>query len=319
MNKILTTDLDKSYDDITFVTMCFNIRNSKEGHVNLNKNGNDRHIKREYIDFYVKNLEKLCAKFKDVVIYCDKECADNLNAPNAKLVVMKLAELPLYQKLSELKNLFQNMGQTIHQRRNMMFHLKGSELVYQNRALYASIVLSKVHILTLASKNKDVRSKYLCWLDAGLLGHQARLFDEWDGKITKYPHNGKIKVICSRNNDIKSTIYDIRHTKLRDSVFCRRPLSFSYRTFMSLLGREICNVNQMSAAVLFIEKKLQGSLESLYNEYLKRIMNEKLICFEQGIFTLMIAEHPGLFEVVLANGSEFIQAFFNGECYSLDS
>lgn len=40
-------------------------------------------------------------------------------------------------------------------------------------------------------------------------------------------------------------------------------------------------------------------------------MSKNLICYEQGILTLMLAEHPEWFEIVFCDGKE-MQMIFNG-------
>lgn len=105
INQNLTTDLNKSFDNITFVP-CFLISETAKSVGQISAvQGGDRHLKRGYIDYYLKSLEMLCRKFKDMDVFCDKECADNLYAPNEKVIVMKLEDLPMYGKLERLKEL----------------------------------------------------------------------------------------------------------------------------------------------------------------------------------------------------------------------
>ena len=132
INQNLTTDLNKSFDNITFVTVLFNIRDSKERGTNLSSSGGDRQLKRGYTDYYVKSLEMLCRKFKDMFVFCDKECADNLYAPNAKVIVMKLEDLPMYGKLERLKELFKNTAEGIKYRRNIHLHSVTSDKKYSD-------------------------------------------------------------------------------------------------------------------------------------------------------------------------------------------
>ncbi|SEP94835.1 WlaTC/HtrL family glycosyltransferase [Butyrivibrio sp. TB] len=310
MNNYLTSDLNKSYKNITFVTMLFNLVDSKESKYHFSSKGEDRHLEKDYIGYYVKSLEKICDKFKDIIVFCDKECADNLKAPNARVIVMKLEELPLYSEIEQIRKLFKLTAERMKFSQNVHVNKKATEEQYWDRALYSIVVLSKQHILTRAAKLNGVDTEYLCWIDAGLLtdDHQ-KFWDGWNGKIEKVPQDGRVRFVCSSNKDLISTVKDIQRTRLEDAVYCRRPISFSIRYFLSLIGREIGPVPQILGGVEFIQKSACEDFEKKYNKYLKRIMSTGLICYEQGILTLMFSEHPEWFEVVLGNNREMDMIF----------
>ncbi len=312
----LSPDDKREYEDLTFVTMLFNMRDSKEGHINLSGDGGDRHLERTYADFYVSSLQKLCDRYKNIVVFCDRECADILNATDAKIMVMRLDELPIFQEFDKLMGLFRRMGESVRQWPNMHVPLRGTDSNYADRALYASIVLSKIHILSLAAEIPEVQSKYLCWIDAGLESNQFYWKDCDDSKMI-YPDEGRVRVCCSSNLNLGQTIYDIRHTSAKDAALCRRPLSISYRTLMALIGREIGPVPQVWGGVLSLETSQCKQFEEKYNKYLRHIVEQGFICYEQGVLTLMLSEHPGWFDVVFTDYNEMKQ-FFGANAMQLE-
>lgn len=311
MENIYTyTDLNKTYKDITFVTMLFNITDSQEKHEILSTDGNAHHLKRVYKDYYIDSLEKLCSKFENIVVFCDKECADNLDTPNAKVMITSIDELPYYQQFCKLKDLFSQLPNRVFYKKNINADIEGTESNFHDRALYASVVLSKQHIMSKAAEL--ISTEYLCWLDAGLFAKDhLYLWDGWDGNITATPEDSKIRIICSRNPILKQTLQDIRATTLKDAVFCRRPFTISFRWLCALFGREIGPVPQVSGAYQLMKKTECVRFEQLYNEYVQRIMDRNLICYEQGVLTLMLKENPDLFDVVYS-GRNMITAGFNG-------
>lgn len=316
INDFLIKDLNKEYQDIAFVTMCFNIKDSKENDINLSLDGGDRHLKREYVDFYVKSVEKLCAKFKDIVVFCDKECADNLYAPNAKVIVMKLEELPLYNKLYTLQQLFQNTAERVRYTKNINLHKKASAHQYLDRALYAVLVLSKWYFMARAAELKYVKQKYLCWLDAGMGNKSKMHWEGWNGQISMYPKKGKVRCLVSKGDNINQTIQDLNNTSLNDAIYIRRPRTLSKRYLLSLIGREVGPVPQNCAISFMMHAEDSIIFSNRFDEYLIRIINMGLICFEQGIITIMIKEHPDWFEVVFSYGED-LQYLFNGDSIDL--
>lgn len=277
MNEYLETDLHKEYDNISFCTMCFNIGMERVSSVH----NHDRQEK-SYIDYYVMSLIKLCRKFKNMIIFCDKECADILtkNKVDAFIYQMKLENLEKYTLLQKYTEIYRRM------KRYWKLYIRESSIVrktvsaYDN-ALYTIINQSKIDLMFKACQINPANSKTMIWIDAGCCQERySNIWGGWDGKITE------------RTAKMRCTVHTCGSQKIIDKSIIKK---WNLKNIIYNFKEEQMAANIFMADILFFP-----IFYKKYNALIEKLISKNLTTSEQSIITWMIHEDTSLFDIIVS-------------------
>lgn len=251
-------------DNITFLTMCFNI-----GNRNPDKNKTEK----GYEEFYLKSLERLIKKYKKVVLWCDKQTDDYIKSKGLKVhtKVMKFEQLPFYKKRNEYIKYIDKISKSEANNKGTFYKEPPEQIVD-----YFALVLSKIELLKWAKDKNFYNSEYFYWIDAGSHNEYYNdMWKNWDG------------------------IIDIKTDKFRCAFETPQPKIYKslieLTTFedIALLKREYT----IYAGAWIISFDL---VDNFYNKYMQAIKfteKKQLIMQEEGIFLIMLKMGEyGLFE-----------------------
>lgn len=271
---------NKTFDDLSIVTMCFDM-----GMEGLAKVKGD--VRGDYYNYYIKSVIKLCHFFYNVIVFCDYECAKYLEEEkkkyNLKIYIFcmsfdeleKMRLLGVYtETYDKMKN--QLVKKSIQKNKRSVIIKKDAEV--GDLAKYTVLNHSKTDLMYKASQLNPFQTEYFYWLDGGCT-HQKyeAMWKDWDGTILRRPK----AIRCSLH---------MRHwTRIRCVLWTRRNLAYCF-----------CE-DQMAATFWGGERKYMEELKKLFDETVESFIMRKLITSEQGIFTWMIKKYPFFFEVVQSN------------------
>lgn len=201
--------LKNVFAPITFVSMCFNM-NMKD----LAKVKRDEKRK-NYIEYYVKSMLKICRGFDNIVLYCDEECANYLRPYirnenlHVDVIEMTLEDLQKWKEYRRYALIIREM-KAIAKKKNWSFPgaplhrgYPGSwlraDLDEEIQARYMALVLSKVGLLYQTAKSNPYNTRYFYWIDSGLANSaKTHCWDNWNGCIVHKPKGIRMSIIMKR-------------------------------------------------------------------------------------------------------------------------
>ena len=252
----INTEPKKLPSKTTFCTMLFNLR--KEG---LNKL---KGSKRDFEDFYLKSLDKVIRRHKNVSLFCDIETANFLKrqglSPNMK--IMDFTMLPLYKSRDKYLQYLEEMKRHSLNEGYLLCNVVPDEIVD-----YIILVLSKLEVLKWAKDNNVYNSNYFYWIDAGTYNDTyLRCWRNWDGFFDLNSKNFKCTFL-SRYNKIYTSLFKI--PTYEDIALIKAPF-------------------EISAAFWYIPKTKVDEFYSEYHAALSFLDSMRLITTEQGVFSTML-------------------------------
>ena len=302
-NRMIPKEKVKTFDDITIVTMLFNL-----GMKSLSRVKNDNRL--NYYEYYVKSLMKMPQLYDNIICFCDKECADYLRTKRFSekmyLIEMRIEELPLYSRIHLYETTYAKMQKHVDFLRKMNWPRKrhGSCTVRfpeqaspKEMALYALINHSKISFLKWAEENNPFHTKYFYWLDAGCLQEKYSLFwDGFSGEIKHVPQGVRISIhapsFSAKRMKIRWSMYNI--------AYCWIP-------------------DQMGACFFGGDKENISKFSDEFENMITYFLNHGFISSEQAIITYMVKRHPEYFDIVVSSKpySHLIENVANGETFQL--
>ena len=176
--------------DITFCTMLFKMPQQE-------KLAAIKHGTRNFEDFYLKSLKKLCDSLPRIAIWCDAETAEYLNknvegaADKINMHVMKISDLPHWNERESCRAIMYKMKKYV----GFFLHHRSPEMWVD----YLPLMWAKPAIIDWAATNNKFNSDYFMWFDAGALSPRyanSRQWDGWTGRIAAKPKRVHVHIMC---------------------------------------------------------------------------------------------------------------------------
>lgn len=290
---------DKKRKDITFCTMLF--RMSQQGDLAAIKGEN-----RNFEEFYLKSLKKLCETFGNIALWCDAETAEYLKkaglSKNINMRVMKLQDLPHWGERESYRKILYKMKKYV----GYFLHHRSPEVWVD----YLPLMHAKPAIIDWAAKNNKFKSDFFMWLDAGAVSPRYQnswVWKDWTGHISAKPKRVKMTIAITLG-------------KLRPHFVPR----FLYNLYKFLFVKPIQNANEknlakqslVDIAMTNADYDVPGGCfmvpvekaNDFYNafERTRKIMKKHdLVCVDQGLFQAMMKlDTEDMFELKYIKGYE---------------
>ena len=294
---------DKKRNDITFCTMLFK----------LPQQDNLRAIKcvdRNFENFYLSSLKKLCETFNNVALWCDEETANYLIKAGFKnrinMRVMKIQELPYWNERESCRKIMYKMKKYV----GFFLHHKSPEIWVD----YLPLMWTKPAIIDWAAKHNKFNSDYFMWIDAGAFSpryENSKLWDNWQGHIYAKPKRVRMTIAItlgkSRPHFVPRCLYN-----LYKFIFVKPILpADSYNLVkQNMVDIAMINADYDVPGGSFIVPKSKASVFFKAFERTRKIMKKHdLVCVEQGIFQAMMKfDTEDMFELKYIKGYEGLYA-----------
>jgi FkbM family methyltransferase len=276
--KLTETNNITEINNTTIVTGIWNIKRDTLS------NGWDRTF-----DHYLNHLEKLLKSPNNMIIYIEQQYENFIwekRDRNNTLVIIR--ELDWFKK-NETN--FQNIQRI---RKNPNWYEQSGWLIESTQAkleMYNPIVMSKMFLLNDASIMDPFNSTHMVWVDGALTNtvHEGYFWkDEVINKIDKYfnkfsfvtfPYDGKVEI----------------H-------------GFNYESICKYANAE---VNKVARGGIFGgPKEIIARVNSLYYNLISATLNEGLMGTEESLFTILLYQHPDLFQYYEINNDGLLGTFF---------
>ncbi len=185
-------------DDTTFVTMSFDIGMIRP------IAGYSRSKETNYKDYYVKSLISLAKCIRNLIVFCDHECAVELynsikeQQNHIKIYEMEVIDLYPMRFLDKNRAAMRHMAKEVIRREKMHYpkQIRMSCVVnpkyIEEGTIYNTLVQAKPYLMAKAAKENPFNSEYFYWIDAGILNDRyAFVRENWDSENIRILHKPK--------------------------------------------------------------------------------------------------------------------------------
>ena len=244
------------HDDITFCTMCFNLKKeSFSNHIESKSN----------YSYYLDSLVALCKNYPKMVVWCDKETSDVLEQEGivCQKRVLELNELPHFDKYDEYLGYLKAMAKKVKDENIFTPLLTNADS--EKILKYILIFHTKIDLIKWAKDHNQYNSKYFFWIDAGTCNPvYYKFWKSFNGTIDV--ETDKLK--CAINSDWKDLDKGFKEVSYFDIAACTKPIEILDPMFV-------------------INKDIVDKVYEAYQTTFKMMTEQKLICHGQAIFTAM--------------------------------
>ena len=289
--------LEKTFDEITFVTMCVDMGMDRLKGVKGNNRGT-------YEEYYVRNLLELSRLFRSIVAFCDKKCSDVLepivNEESLKVVIipMELKELPMNIYLEQFKDVLPYMRKTTTRPIISWYNSRHPSTIIKKgmsddaRAQYNSMQNSKIDLMKWTVEQNPFQTNYFYWIDAGTIHPNYNMcWEGWDGNITQRPTKFRGCI------DWKSRDQLIHRPRTRKAV------AHDWDQAGHVVG---LSYGGTGGCIM--------TMHDLWHQTIEDFLKHHVLGPDMAILTWIFQKHPEFFELADAQGYTGVaQAIFNGE------
>lgn len=214
-------DETETFDEISIVTMCFNMGMEALSSVKGDKRCN-------YYEYYIKSVINMCRQFRNVIVFCDKECSSYLlheiGDLNFFIIEMEFNKLEKMMYYEQYKNTYLVMKKRLLDKEKMSLRKKYTyspivkkEASAESIAKYTVLNHSKTDLMYKASLVNPFNTNYFYWLDGGCLQTKYEMFwKQWDGKIMHQPEG------------IRCALHMKTWSKYRKSTWRRKEIAYGF-------------------------------------------------------------------------------------------
>lgn len=294
---------DKKRKDLTICTMCFKM--PEQGNLAQIKGGN-----RNFEEFYLSSLKKLCETFDNVALWCDTETAAYLKhaglANKVNMRVMKLSDLPHWGERKDCRDIMYRMKKYV----GYFLHHRSPECWVD----YLPLMWAKPAIIDWAAKHNKFKSDYFMWMDAGALSPRyanSGLWNNWTGKIQAKPKRVRMTIAVtlgkSRPHFVPRFLYNFYKFLFVKPI---QPANAERLAKQNI--RDIAMVNadyDVPGGCFVVPAKMAGDFWNAFERTRKIMKKHDLVCVDQGLFQAMMKfDVDNMFELKYIRGYDSLYA-----------
>ena len=268
--------------DITICTMLFKM--PEQGDLAAIKGGN-----RNFKDFYLSSLKKLCETFDNVALWCDVETAEYLKkaglANKVNMRVMELSELPHWNEREDCRKILYQMKKYV----GFFLHHKSPDRWVD----YLPLTWAKPAIINWAAENNKFNSDYFVWMDAGALSPKyagSAMWDNWCGNIAAKPKRVRMTISVtlgkSRPPFVPRFLYN-----LYKYIFVKpiQPANAKNLAKQNIIDIAMVNADyDVPGGCFMVPQNLAHDFWCAFERTRKIMKKHDLVCVEQGVFQAMM-------------------------------
>lgn len=273
---------NRNRKDITFCTMLFKI--PKQNKLSAIKGEN-----RNFEDFYLISLKKLCDTFNNVALWCDEETEkyliDNGLKNKIHMRVMKIQDLPHWDERESCRKIMYKMKKYV----GFFLHHRSPE----DWVDYLPLMWAKPAIIDWAARNNKFDSDYFMWIDAGALSpryENSSLWDSWNGNIMAKPKRVRMTIAVtlgkSRPHFVPRFLYNfykflfVKPIKQADADNLAK---------QNLVDIAMTNADyDVPGGCFMVPNTMTHVFYSEFERTRKIMKKHGLVCVDQGIFQAMM-------------------------------
>ena len=288
---------DKKRKDITVCTMLFKM--PQQAHLAKIKGGN-----RNFEEFYLKSLKKLCETFNNVALWCDKETAQYLTnagfADKVNMHVMSLSDLPHWDEREKCQKIMYKMKKYV----GYFLHHRSPECWVD----YLPLMWAKPAIIDWAAGHNKFKSDYFVWMDAGAFSPSyinSELWNNWTGHILAKPKRVRITIAVtlgkSRPHFVPRFVYDLYKFLFGKPV---QPATVENLAKQNLRDIAMTNADyDVPGGCFMVPVKMAHDFHNAFERTLKIMQRHELVCVDQGVFQAMMKfDTESMFELKYIKG-----------------
>lgn len=304
---------DGKRKDLTICTMLFKL----PGQQNLSaiKGGN-----RNFEEFYLSSLKKLCETFNHVALWCDKETADYLKkaglSEKINMRVMKISDLPHWNEREDCRKILYTMKKYV----GFFLHKKSPEQWVD----YLPLTWAKPAIIDWAAKHNKFKSDYFMWMDAGALSPKyanSAMWDNWGGHIVAKPKRVRMTIAVTLGKShprfVPRFMYDLYKFLFVKPI---QPATADRLANQNMIDIAMVNADyDVPAGSFMVPKEKANDFWCAFERARKIMKKHNLVCVEQGIFQIMMKfDTEDMFELKYIHGYTGLYAAIAGKSYDID-
>ena len=305
----MSINYDNKRKDITFCTMLFRMPTQNLAAI---KGGN-----RNFEEFYLASLKRLCETFNHVSLWCDAETANYLNKAGFKnkihMKIMKLQDLPHWSERESCRKIMYKMKKYV----GYFLHHRSPELWVD----YLPLMWAKPAIIDWAAKNNKFKSDYFMWIDAGAFSPRyanSNLWNNWNGHIVARPKRVRMTIAItlgkSRPHFVPRFVYDLCKWLFVKPI---EPANSHNLAKQNLRDIAMTNADyDVPGGCFMVPKNKAHDFYQAFERVRKIMKKHDLCCVDQGIFQAMMKfDVDDLFELKYIKGYKSLYALVTGKVY----
>lgn len=294
---------DAKRKDLTICTMCFKM--PQQGNLAAIKGGN-----RNFEEFYLASLKKLCETFNHVALWCDKETEVYLKnaglANKVNMHVMKLQDLPHWKERESARAIMYKMKKYV----GYFLHHRSPELWVD----YLPLMWAKPAIIDWAAKNNKFKSDYFMWMDAGALSPRylsSELWNNWTGHIVAKPKRVRMTIAVtlgkSRPHFVPRFVYDLCKFLFVKPI---QPANSANLAKQNIRDIAMTNADyDVPGGCFIVPQKKATEFYNAFERTRKIMKKHNLVCVDQGLFQAMMKfDTEDMFELKYIKGYDGLYA-----------
>lgn len=273
---------DNKRQDITVCTMLFKM--PQQGDLAAIKGGD-----RNFEDFYLSSLKKLCETFDKIALWCDQETAEYLKkaglSDKINMRVMKLSDLPHWNEREDNRHILYKMKKHV----GFFLHHRSPEIWVD----YLPLTWAKPAIIDWAVSNNKFNSDYFLWMDAGAFSPKyagSAMWDNWKGTIAAKPKRIRMTIAVTlgktRPNFVPRFIYNLYRKLFVKPI---QPANSQNLAKQNIIDIAMTNADyDVPAGCFMVPKGLAHNFWQFFEQTRKILKKHELVCVEQGVFQAMM-------------------------------
>lgn len=294
---------DNKRKDITFCTMLFKL--PQQGDLGAIKGGN-----RNFEEFYLSSLKKLCETFGRIALWCDKETADYLKkaglSEKINMRVMKIQDLPHWGERDDCRKILYKMKKYV----GFFLHKKSPEMWVD----YLPLTWAKPAIIDWAAKHNKFKSDYFMWVDAGAFSPKyanSSMWDNWNGKILAKPERVKMTIAVTLGKShprfVPKFLYNLYKFLFVKPI---QPANTDNLVKQNIIDIAMINADyDVPGGCFMVPQNLAHNFWISFETARKIMKKHGLVCVEQGIFQAMMKfDTNDMFELKYIKGYDGLYA-----------
>lgn len=294
---------DGKRKDLTICTMLFKMPQQDE--LAAVKGGN-----RNFEEFYLSSLKKLCETFDNVALWCDMEVAEYLKKAGLdkkiNMRVMKLTDLPHWAQRDDCRKIMYKMKKYI----GFFLHKKSPEMWVN----YLPLMWAKPAIIDWAAKHNKFKSDYFMWMDAGALSPvyaNSKMWDDWTGCISAKPKRVRMTIAVTLGKShprfVPRFMYDFYKFLFVKPI---QPANAERLAKQNIIDIAMVNADyDVPGGCFIVPQNLAHDFWVAFERTRKIMKKHNLVCVDQGIFQAMMKfDTEDIFELKHIKGYEKLYA-----------
>ena len=288
---------DGKRKDITFCTMLFKMPQQND----LAKIKGEN---RNFEEFYLKALKKLCETFNNIALWCDAETAEYLKkaglSTKINMRVMKLQDLPHWGERESNRKILYKMKKYV----GYFLHHRSPECWVD----YLPLMHAKPAVIDWAAKHNKFKSDFFIWMDAGAMSPRYQtscVWNNWTGHISAKPKRVKMTIAItlgkSRPHFVPRFVYDFWKFLFVKPIQNANEKNLSKQ---SLVDIAMTNADyDVPGGCFMVPVKMAHDFYNAFERTRKIMKKHDLVCVDQGIFQAMMKlDTENMFELKYIKG-----------------